>query len=116
VRPHQGKANLQLNNMKEVAKALTEMSVTSRLSRVVFGSNAGCLVYSNFSSNFSEAMGNMQKVLSSEMWSKVQMRLDDNPASDVVMPLNIVKVVAGEMKSSYRVMNFRWYLMKRFIS
>ena len=54
-----------------------------------------------------------QKVFSSEMWAKVQMRLDDNPASDIVMPLNIIRVAAGEMKPSHRVMNFRWYLMKK---
>ena len=57
-------------------------------------------------------MANVQKVFSSEMWSKVQMRLDDNPASDIVMPLNLVRVAAGEMKTSHRVMNLRWYNVK----
>ena len=47
------------------------------------------------------------------MWAKVQMRLDDNPASDIVMSLNIIRVAAGEMKPSHRVMNFRWRLMKK---
>ena len=44
---------------------------------------------------------------------KVQMRLDDNPASDIVMPLNLVRVAAGEMKPLHRVMNFRWYNVKK---
>ena len=91
VRPHLGKAKLQLNNMLEVTKAFGDMGITARVSRVVFGQNAGCLVFSTFAANFTEAMANVQKVFSSEMWSKVQMRLDDNPASDIVMPLNLVR-------------------------
>ena len=113
VRPHLGKAKLQLNNMLEVTKAFGDMGITARVSRVVFGQNAGCLVFSTFAANFTKAMANVQKVFSSEMWSKVQMRLDDNPASDIVMPLNLVRVAAGEMKTSHRVMNFRWYNVKK---
>ena len=113
VRPHLGKAKLQLNNMLEVTKAFGDMGITSRVSRVLFGQNAGCLVFSTFAENFTEAMADVQKVFSSELWSKVQMRLDDNPASDIVMPLNLVRVAAGEMKPTHRVMNFRWYLMKK---
>ena len=113
VRPHQGKAKLQLNNMLEVTKAFGDMGITARVSRVLFGQNAGCLVFSTFAENFTEAMADVQKVFSSELWSKVQMRLDDNPASDIVMPLNLVRVAAGEMKPTHRVMNFRWYLMKK---
>ena len=112
-RPHPGKAKLQLNNMLEVTKAFGDMGITARVSRVVFGQNAGCLVFSTSAANFTEAMADVQKVFSSEMWSKVQMRLDDNPASDIVMPLNLVRVAAGEMKPTHRVMNFRWYLMKK---
>ena len=113
VRPHLGKAKLQLNNMLEVTKAFGYIGITARVSRVLFGQNAGCLVFSTFAANFTEAMADVQKVFSSEMWSKVQMRLDDNPASDIVMPLNLVRVAAGEMKPTHRVMNFRWYLMKK---
>ena len=113
VRPHQGKAKLQLNNMLEVINAFGDMGITARVSRVLFGQNAGCLVFSTFASNFAEAMANTQKVFSSEMWTKVQMRLDDNPAGDIVMPLNLVRVAAGEMKPTHRVINYRWYLMKK---
>ena len=113
VRPHIGKAKLQLNNMLEVTKAFGDMGISARVSRAVFGQNAGCLVFSTFASNFAEAMANTQKVFSSEMWAKVQMRLDDNPASDIVMPLNLVRVAAGEMKPTHRVINYRWYLMKK---
>ena len=77
------------------------MGITARVSRVVFGQNAGCLVFSTFASNFAEAMANTQKVISSEMWAKVQMRLDDNPASDIVMPLNLVRFAAGEIKPTH---------------
>ena len=99
--------------MLEVTKAFGDMGITARVSRVLFGQNAGCLVFSTFATNFSDAMADVQKVFSSEMWSKVQMRLDDNPASDIVMPLNLVRVAAGEMKTSHRVMNFRWYNVKK---
>ena len=99
--------------MLEVTKAFGDMGITARVSRVVFGQNAGCIVFSTFASNFAEAMANTQKVFSSEMWTKVQMRLDDNPASDIVMPLNLVRVAAGEMKPTHRVINYRWYLIKK---
>ena len=89
------------------------MGITARVSRVVFGQNAECLAFSTFAASFTEAMANVQKVFSSEMWSKVQMRLDDNPASDIVMPLNLVRVAAGEMKPSHRVMNFSLYNVKK---
>ena len=94
VRPHPGKASLQLNNMKDVVKAFGDMGITSRISRVLFGPNAGCLVFSNFASNFAEAMTYTQKVFSSEMWSKVQMRLDDNPTSDIVILPNLSKILS----------------------
>ena len=63
-------------------------------------------------STFAEAMANTQKVFSSEMWTKVRMRLDDNLASNVVMPLNLVRVAAGEIKPTHRVIKYRWYLKK----
>ena len=58
-------------------------------------------------------MANTQKIFSSEMWAKFQMRLDDNPASYIVMPLNQVRDAAGEIKPTHRVINYRWYLMKK---
>ena len=91
--------------MLEVTNVLGDKGITARVSRVVFGQNTRCLVFSTFASNFVEAMGNIQKVLVSELWKKVQMRLDDNPASDIVMPLNLVRVAAGEMKPTHRVKN-----------
>ena len=58
-------------------------------------------------------MANTQKIFSSEMWAKFQMRLDDNPASYIVMPLNQVRDATGEIKPTHRVINYRWYLMKK---
>ncbi|MDC3107818.1 hypothetical protein OA416_01315 [Paracoccaceae bacterium] len=43
----------------------------------------------------------------------MQLRLDDNLASDIVMPLDLVRVAAGEMKPTHRVINYIWYLMKK---
>ena len=113
VRSHRGKAILQLNNMLEVTIAFGDIGITARVSRVVFGQNAGCLVFSKFASNLAEAMANTQKVFASKMWIKVQMRLDDNPASNIVMRLNLLRVFAGVMKPTHRVINYRWYLMKK---
>ena len=113
VRPHRGKAKLQINNRLEVTKTFGNMGITARVSRVVFGQNVGCLVFSTFASNFAEAMANTQKVFASDIWTKMQMRLDDNPASDIVVPLNLVRVVAGAMKPTHRVINYRWYLMRK---
>ena len=70
------------------------MGITARVSRVVFGQNAGCLVFSTIALNFAEAMANTQKVFSSEMWTKVPLRPYDNLVSDIVMPLNLVRVAA----------------------
>ena len=108
VRSHRGKAILQLNNMLEVTKAFGDMGITARVSRVVFGQNTGCLVFSTFASNFAEAIANTQKVFASKTSTKMQMRLGDNPASDIVMRFNLVRVVAGVMKPTHRVINYRW--------
>ena len=89
------------------------MGITARVSRVAFGQNGGFLAFSTFAANFAEAMANDQKVFISEVWSKVLMRLDGNPASDIIMTLNLVRVAAGEMKTSHRVMNLRWYNVKK---
>ena len=51
VRPHLGKAKLQLNNMLEVTKAFGDMGITARVFRVVFGQNAECLAFSTFVAN-----------------------------------------------------------------
>ncbi|MFL2793092.1 MAG: hypothetical protein ACJZ8S_02175 [Paracoccaceae bacterium] len=48
VRPHPGKAKVQLNNMLEVTRAFGDMGITTRVSRVVFGQNAGCLGLKSF--------------------------------------------------------------------
>ena len=45
-------------------------------------------------------MGNAEKIFSSEVWAKIQMRLDDNPSSELVMPPNIFRTVAGEMSAT----------------
>ena len=37
VRPHLGKAKLQLNNILEATKAFGNMGITARVSRVVIG-------------------------------------------------------------------------------
>ncbi len=92
VRPHSGKARLQLNNMKDVVKAFGDIGITSRIFLVLLEPNAGCLVFSNFATNFAEAMTYIQELFSSEIWTKVKIRLDDNPASYIVIPLNIIRV------------------------
>jgi len=112
-KPHPGKARLVLSNMKENVEAFGAMGMTCRISRIIFGPDTGSLVFSFFSENFSGAMGNAEKIFSSEVWAKIQMRLDDNPSSELVMPPNIFRTVAGEMSATHRVINYRWYLMKR---
>ena len=110
---HPGKARLLLSNMKENVETFGTMGMTCRISRIIFGPDTGSLVFSIFSENFSGAMGNAEKLFSSEVWAKIQMRLDDNPSSELVMPPNIFRTVAGEMSATHRVINYRWYLMKR---
>jgi hypothetical protein len=58
-------------------------------------------------------MRNAEKLFSSEVWAKIQIRLDDKRSSELVMPPNIFRTVAGEMSATHRVINYRWYLMKR---
>ena len=47
------------------------------------------------------------------MWTIVQMKLGNNQASDIVKPSNLVRVVEEKMKPTHRVINYRWYLMKK---
>ena len=112
-KPHSGKARLVLSNMKENVEAFGAMGMTCRISRIIFGPDTGSLVFSIFSENFSGAMKNAEKIFSSEIWAKIQMRLDDNPSSEIIMQPNLFRTVAGEMSSTHRVINYRWYLMKR---
>ena len=47
------------------------------------------------------------------MWTIVKMKLGNNRASDIVKPSNLVRVVEGKMKPTHRVINYRWYLIKK---
>ena len=46
-------------------------------------------------------MANTQKVFSREIGTDVQMRLDDNPARDIVISVNLLRVVEGELKPTH---------------
>ena len=83
VRPTQGKAKLQPNNMLELTKkAFGDMGITARVSRFIFRQNARCLFFSTFMSN-------------------------------IAMPLSLARVAVGEMKPTHRVINYRCYLIKK---
>ena len=47
-RPHPGKANLVLQNMKDVVSEFENMGMTARISRDMLGTDAGCLTFSSF--------------------------------------------------------------------
>ena len=112
-RPHAGKANLVLKNMRDVVSEFEKMGMTARLSKDMLGPDAGCLNFSSFYETFTDSMSGLEKVFSSDWWAKVQMRLDDNPSSDIVSPLNLIRTIAGGMHPSHRFFMWRWYLIKR---
>ncbi len=112
-RPHPGKANLVLQNMKDVVSEFDKMGMTARISRDMLGPDAGCLNFSSFHETFTDSMNGLEKVFSSDWWAKVQTRLDDNPSSDIVSPLNLIRTIAGGMHPSHRFFVWRWYLIKR---
>ena len=112
-RPHPGKANLVLQNMRDVVAEFEKMGMTARLSKDMLGPDAGCLNFSSFHETFTDSMSGLEKVFSSDWWAKVQMRLDDNPSSDIVSPLNLIRTIAGGMHPSHRFFMWRWYLIKR---
>ena len=112
-RPHAGKANLVLQNMRDVVSEFEKMGMTARLSKDMLGPDAGCLNFSSFHETFTDSMSGLEKVFSSAWWAKVQMRLDDNPSSDIVSPLNLIRTIAGGMHPSHRFFMWRWYLIKR---
>ena len=112
-RPHAGKANLVLQNMRDVVSEFEKMGMTARLSKDMLGPDAGCLNFSSFYETFTDSMSGLEKVFSSDWWAKVQMRLDDNPSSDIVSPLNLIRTIAGGMHPSHRFFMWRWYLIKR---
>ena len=112
-RPHAGKANLVLKNMRDVVAEFEKMGMTARISKDMLGPDAGCLNFSSFHETFTDSMSGLEKVFSSDWWAKVQMRLDDNPSSDIVTPLNLIRTIAGGMHPSHRFFMWRWYLIKR---
>ena len=112
-RPHAGKANLVLQNMKDVVSEFENMGMTARISRDMLGPDAGCLTFSSFYETFTYSMTGLEKVFSSDWWAKIQMRLDDNPSSDIVVPLNLIRTIAGGMHATHRFFMWRWYLIKR---
>ena len=112
-RPHPGKANLVLQNMKDVVSEFDKMGMIARISRDMLGPDAGCLNFSSFHETFTDSMNGLEKVFSSDWWAKVQTRLDDNPSSDIVSPLNLIRTIAGGMHPSHRFFMWRWYLIKR---
>ena len=112
-RPHAGKANLVLHNMKDVVSEFEKMGMTARISRDILGPDTGCLNFSSFHESFSDSMNGLEKVFASDWWAKVQMRLDDNPSSDIIYPLNLIRTIAGGMHPSHRYFMWRWYLIKR---
>ena len=112
-RPHVGKSNLVLQNMKDVVSEFEKMGMTARISRDMLGPDAGCLNFSSFHETFTDSMTGLEKVFSSDWWAKIQMRLDDNPSSDIVVPLNLIRTIAGGMHATHRFFMWRWYLIKR---
>ena len=54
-RPHAGKANLVLQNMKDVVSEFDKMGMTARISRDMLGPDAGCLTFSSFHAKKSKA-------------------------------------------------------------
>ena len=112
-RPHAGKASLVLQNMKDVVSEFENMGMTARISRDMLGPDAGCLTFSSFHETFTDSMTGLEKVFSSDWWAKIQMRLDDNPSSDIVTPLNLIRTIAGGMHATHRFFMWRWYLIKR---
>ena len=98
-RPHAGKANLVLQNMKDVASEFDKMGMTARISRDMLGPDAGCLTFSSFHENFTNSMDNLEKVFSSDWWAQVQMRLDDMCNKVNIKPV-LLAPVTGEPMSS----------------
>ena len=47
-RPHSRKANLVLQNIKDVASEFDKMGMTARISRDMLGPDAGCLTFLHF--------------------------------------------------------------------
>ena len=86
-RPHAGKANLVLQNMKDVASEFDKMGMTARISRDMLGPDAGCLTFSSFHESFTSSMDNFEKVFSSDWWAKVQMRWTTIPRAISYIPL-----------------------------
>jgi len=99
--------------MKDVVSEFDKMGMTARISRDMLGPDAGCLNFSSFHETFTDSMNGLEKVFSSDWWAKVQTRLDDNPSSDIVSPLNLIRTIAGGMHPSHRFFMWRWYLIKR---
>ena len=58
-RPHPGKANLVLQNMRDVVSEFDKMGMTARISRDMLGPDAGCLNFSSFHESFTNSMNGL---------------------------------------------------------
>ena len=58
-------------------------------------------------------MNGLEKVFSSDWWAKVQMRLDDNPSSNIVSPPNLIRTIAGGMHPSHRFFDVEMVLNQK---
>ena len=111
--PHSGKYSLCLKNMKSDAEQWNSLGNNSFVTREVFGPMARCLTWISVYESFSEAMEKFESSWRSDVFTSIISRIEANPASDVVYPMNLVRSIYGELKDEYNVDMLRTYSLKR---
>ena len=65
-RPHPGKANLVIQNMRDVVSEFNKMGMTAWISKDMLGPDAGCLNFSSFHETITDPMNRLEKVFASD--------------------------------------------------
>ena len=113
VMPHQGKYSLCLQNILENNEYWKSLGNKSYVNKELFGGTAGSLSWVSMYENFSDATAKIESGWENAGFKRIIRRIQTNPASDVVFPMNMVRTVYGDWDDTYKFTLFRLYNMKR---
>ena len=113
VMPHQGKYSLCLQNMLENNEYWKSLGNDCSVNKELFGATAGSLSWVSMYENFSDATAKIESGWEDSWFKKIIRRIQTNPASDIILPMNMLRKVYGELDDSFKFTLFRLYNMKR---
>lgn len=114
VKPHPGKGALAENRAKQYAGIFARHGATVRVARIVAGSNDGGIAIMRAQPNFSASAKAFQSVMRDPAHADFQRERETNPAAEVIVPRQIVRLVYGDLKwDTHPVSHMRVYDISR---